>query len=297
MAKEDHLVVAGPCVSEFGWELMEHQAYVRRLAKGAAAVVVCSTAGLEPLYADMRLIYIPHTIKCARDGHKPRQATLSNSAELLRVQAAVQTHCSEAKKRGQRVIRLDVSNSKQKPIPISEQVFIKYGNASNASATFKLVVHARNRNDTGPCGGDNYSLDNWMQLLELLAAAGLISSRAQLASIGTKDAAMALPGTVDMRGLPLQQLMDVLAAAELVIGPSSGPMHLASLCGTPHFVWATDRHQAIIGKGNRERYMSYWNPLKTKAHVVLHPKGQQPSPVALAVAATKFWHDVIGARA
>lgn len=59
-------------------------------------------------------------------------------------------------------------------------------------------------------------------------------------------------------------------------------MHLASLCGTPHFVWATDRHQPVIGRGNRERYTDYWNPLNTPVRVELHKKGQPPDPGRLA---------------
>lgn len=283
-----HVVIAGPCVSEFGWELMEYQAYVRRLVRGAADVVVCSTAGLEPLYADMQPTYIAHTIKCTRDAHKLRQDTLENPEELARVQALLQARCKAAKKRGRRVIRLDDTKGKLQRRAISDQLFVKYGNAASAPVAFKLVVHARDRHDTGPCGGDNYSRDDWMKLLELLAAAGLVSSRAQIASIGTKDAALALPSTVDMRGIPLQQLMDILAAAELVIGPSSGPMHLASLCGTPHFVWATSRHQPVIGRGNLERYMTYWNPLKTPVCVVPHPKGRQPEASVLADACCEF---------
>jgi hypothetical protein len=62
----------------------------------------------------------------------------------------------------------------------------------------------------------------------------------------------------------------ILNSAVLCIGPSSGPMHLASLCGTPHLVW-TDKKRWNLGfvKGtNRDRYERHWNPFNTKAIVV-----------------------------
>jgi len=289
-----HIVIAGPCVSEFGWELMEWQGYVRCLSRGADSVIVCSTAGFEPIYADMNSIYIPHTIQCVRDAHRLHTKTVKNMPELARVQAILNTYCINATKRKQLVIRVDDTIKKLQRRPIGEQVFIKYGDAAKAGTTYPLVIHARNRPEPCQFGGDNYSSDNWELLLNDLIAEGIVSDKAMIAAIGTKIAALAPSGVTDLRDIPIQQLMNILSAATLVIGPSSGPMHLASLCGTPHFVWATNCYQRTIGPGNRERYITRWNPLNTKAHVVLHPKGQQLSPAVLAEAVIKFWHDVTG---
>jgi hypothetical protein len=50
-------------------------------------------------------------------------------------------------------------------------------------------------------------------------------------------------------------------------GHSSGPLHLASLCGTPHLVW-TNRKTYGMGKTSREKYESWWNPLRTPVTVL-----------------------------
>lgn len=277
-----HVVVAGPCVSEFGWELMEWQAYVRRLAQGASRVVVCSTRGHDALYADMSPTYIPHTICCARDAHLLHVNSVKNPTELSRARALLVSQCRSAKKQGRRVIRLDDTVGKLRRRAASAQSFIRFGNAAAAAKTYPLVVHARDRHDAGPRGGDNYDRDRWDELLHLLVVRGVVPHVGQVAAIGSTTAAFAPRGTVDLRGLPMQQLVDTLAAARLVLGPSSGPMHLASLCGTPHFVWATDCHQPVIGRGNYARYVSYWNPFGTPVQVALHEKGSPPAPSALA---------------
>jgi ADP-heptose:LPS heptosyltransferase len=81
--------------------------------------------------------------------------------------------------------------------------------------------------------------------------------------IGTKDEAMAHPegGDLDLRDYPLSDLIQEIRAARLVIGPSSGPMHLASLCGTPHLVWSGNVRDI-------PRYRTLWNPFHV-SHTML----------------------------
>ena len=66
-----------------------------------------------------------------------------------------------------------------------------------------------------------------------------------------------IEGTTDLRGLPLIDLCGVLAKAKLAIGPSSGTLHLASLCGTPHVSWYGRAMTSM------DRYQHYWNPFST----------------------------------
>ena len=57
--------------------------------------------------------------------------------------------------------------------------------------------------------------------------------------------------------------------AKCIIGPSSGPIHLASLCGTTQIVWSGHER-------NKYRYEELWNPHKTKV-IYLGDEGWQPS--------------------
>ena len=63
--------------------------------------------------------------------------------------------------------------------------------------------------------------------------------------------------------ISLKELVGIFSNAKLIAGPSSGPMHLASLCGATHLVWSTEY--------NRVRYERDWNPFKTP--VIFHNEG------------------------
>lgn len=55
----------------------------------------------------------------------------------------------------------------------------------------------------------------------------------------------------------LDDLIAVFALGGMVVGSSSGPLHLAALTRTPHVVWGGERSDV------RARYLDKWNPLKT----------------------------------
>ncbi len=73
--------------------------------------------------------------------------------------------------------------------------------------------------------------------------------------VGSKDAAMSIPhlSVEDMRGIPLIDLIAIFNRAKVVIGPSSGPLALAMLCGAPVVWWSPNTKD-----GPRFKHM--WNP-------------------------------------
>ena len=96
---------------------------------------------------------------------------------------------------------------------------------------------------------DNWSVENWSKLRDLLG-------NKKIACIGTKQESGIIDGTDDLRDIDIQELLNVMRNSTCAFGPSSGPMHLASLCGLPHVVWSIPQ--------NKVRYEENWNPLKTK---------------------------------
>ena len=129
--------------------------------------------------------------------------------------------------------------------PLSEGgLFVKYG---IPRGKFEILIHARNRT--------HRAADNWNGWDELELGASV-------ASIGSKDSSLHIEGTSDMRGISLAELVDYMAGARMIVGPSSGPMHLATLCCCPQVVW-TDR------RGTIERYEKTWNPFSVKAITAL----------------------------
>jgi ADP-heptose:LPS heptosyltransferase len=59
-----------------------------------------------------------------------------------------------------------------------------------------------------------------------------------------------------MNKTSLSALVAILSMADVVIGSSSGTLHLASACGTPHITWGG----VNWGELTRKRYLETWNP-------------------------------------
>lgn len=239
-------LVAGPWLGEFGWEVMSWQGFVRKAAVDYDEVIVCSREGHEALYSDFSSRFIPHQFAGLKDcwsvGNVDVQS-LNNLKNYLRT----------------------LGGDVLKPtglIPTAHQHMIPFGSKERGKRlgyNFDMVIHARK--PIGKRPGHSWPLHLWNQLVEKL-------SKYRIAAIGTE--AFVPEGTVDMRGCGLQDTMDAMAATKLVIGPSSGPMHLASLCRVPHVVWTDNKVYSAIGATNRERYETIWNPLKTPVTVVDH---------------------------
>lgn len=238
---------AGPWVGEFGWELMMWQALVRSQAHKYDEVVVSSRPGNEYLYSDFRTEYIPHDIVGNTDCDFCNGRSYANKAEPWR-------------KKGYQVLtpyrfpwyKGDLST-------YNSQKFIKFGKVDE-EVSYDIVIHAR---DTGKCGTSfrNWSRAKWTKLLSKFPDA-------KVCAIGSKDAAWCPDNIQDYRGVSLETASNILASSKCIVGPSSGPMHLASLCGCTHVV--------LTDKCNRARYTKLWNPHNTKS-IVIDQQGWDPS--------------------
>jgi ADP-heptose:LPS heptosyltransferase len=136
-----------------------------------------------------------------------------------------------------------------------DQEFIKLG--ESGVHRYNLVIHARN---TGKCGTSyrNWDNEHWEEFLDKILAEFPWFS---VACIGTKEGALRIRGINDERDLPLKDLCNLMTNSTVLVGPSSGPIHLGSLCGLPHVTWSPKETMSITP--NKERYEKYWNPLKT----------------------------------
>lgn len=124
--------------------------------------------------------------------------------------------------------------------------FIKFGN--KYSSELRCLIHAR-----GIKRSTEKNYKKWGQLVT-----ELVYEFGQVGCIGTsKD--MLIPGAWDCRGVPLQDLMDLMASSEIVIGGSSGTMHLSCLCGPKVVSWGDNR--TYFNETLEKRYKETWNPL------------------------------------
>ena len=207
--KLDKVLIAGPWVGEFGWELLAWQGYIRSLSRNFdKTIIICarSSKGIYLDFADEFLFFS------------------------------------------------EISFGKYKVKP----EYIRFGRDNDTE--YDILFHIRSRKEIRP--EDNWSIDNWNVLKEKF-------KDKKIACIGTTSSSGWIEGTDDLRNIPLGDLFDIMRNSHAVFGPSSGPMHLSSLCGCPHVVWSYS--------GNKTRYEENWNPLNTRV-LFLDEYGWHPSP-------------------
>jgi len=254
----------GPVTAEFGWELRV-AAMARRAARAFRRCAVCSWRRREALYADFATEFIPHDIACDVSGVQP-MGIAPETAEHLRA----------LKSEWVRGPYLSLSEASGESAVSGEYVVYGQPDAAFAGVT---VCHARTR---AHVPARNWPLQNWTALVAGLRAAGMTD---RVLCIGSPTDALVIPECEDARGLPLHRQMDVLRSAKWAIGPSSGPMHLASLCKCPHVVWCGGgpwERQHVVG-----RYRSTWNPHGTPVHAEPYASWR-PEPGRVLEWATAF---------
>ena len=243
-----------PVIAEFGHELMA-VGYLRYLAPNYKRIVVSTRKSRHALYTDFVKEFMPHPFKCEcnimspKPGHAPPpdQVAAFHMPDAQRVELCQHTSRVPGK-------------------------WVMYGKADK-NYLGVTVIHARSRNHVR---ARNWPVKRWNVLLATLRDEGLIE---RVVCIGSPDAAVLVPGCEDARGLPLAKQMNILRSAEVAIGPSSGPMHLASMCGCPHVVWCGGPAQES-GETSR-RYAAAWNPFGTPASAARYANWR-PAPVRVA---------------
>jgi len=241
-------LIAGPWVGEFGWELFAWQGYIRAMAKKFDKTIIISRKNSKAIYddfADEYVSYDPtggdadsffiHGVdfkNCIKEVFSKNNFVLNKDTSLFiprRIGIPPFTHHTQHMILGNHVIQPE---------------YISFG--EKAEEQYDYIFHIRNRNLRKK---DNWNLENWEKLKHLLGDK-------KIACIGTKKESGHLEGTEDLRDIALGKLFNVLKGAECCFGPSSGPIHLASLCGCPHVVWSL--------ASDKIRYEENWNPLNTR---------------------------------
>jgi hypothetical protein len=249
------ILLAGPWIGEFGWELFCWQGYIRSIAHEYSKVIVASRAGHELLYEDFISEFIPIQVPenalsdswfCRGISPDFADKYIANIKYDIRIPAKSIGFLYYGN--GIPAISKEFLNQK----------FIKY-KSDTLDKHFDILVHPRNKN----LGNErNWGKNEWQNLVNLL------SKRFTVAVIGNHEA-FQLDNAKDYRKLSIRDTVSLMNRCKLVVGQSSGPMHLASLSGTPHLVWSSEH--------NRNRYFKYWNPFQTPVYFYSE-MGWNPTP-------------------
>jgi len=244
-------ILSLPWVGEFGWELFGWQGYLRNLhsqyPKGTKMTVI-TRPGRGYLYDDFS--EVEYFCPPANDGVANGPYFIGFDTNKL-YKEIIEKY---------KLLGYDTFIT---PSDLSNQIhsmkFITFG--EKKTHTYDIIVHARNR--LSHRQKDNWSSDQWQKLVEMILTYGC-----SIACIGHPDEALSFEGCDDLRGQSLKSSSDIVANSDMIVGPSSGPMHFATLCKCPQVVWSDN-------PAMRKRYKQNWNPHKTN---VVFINGNNPSP-------------------
>jgi hypothetical protein len=241
---KDKTLLAGPWIGEFGWELFCWQGYIRSIAHEYGKVIVASRAGHELLYEDFANEFVPVQV--------PENAS-SNSWWCDGLPESFTRDIASKIKHDIRIPAKYIgflyydNGTIQVSDEYLNQKFIKY-HSDSLNKTFDILIHPRNKS----LGNErNWNKNSWQNLVDLL------SKKFTVAVIGNHEA-FQLNNAEDYRKLSIRDTVSLMNRCKLVVGQSSGPLHLASLSGASHLIWSTEH--------NRNRYTKYWNPFGIPAY-------------------------------
>ena len=237
-------LICGAWTGEFGWELMSWQGYLRRQAKGYDEVVVAAPKGHEALYADFCTSYLPHCVS----GDKNCWWVNAKGPEL----ELLERHLASME---------GVRLKPERKYELDEQDFVRFGKPGLVPPDYRFDVIMHVRAMAGRSADRSWAPGHANEVASRLLRAGY-----KVAASGT--AARCPDGVTDIRGMALDVEVNILSAARLMIGPCSGPIHLAALCGLPALVWTDKRYWSMLGGTNRQRLERLWNPLNTPVHIL-----------------------------
>lgn len=254
-------------VGEFGHELFAWQGYLRKLSRQYDKTVVAGRFLNKYLYSDFCSDYLPFDPNGTEtDGHRLHDLT-------------EQFHGFDGVE-GDIVKAVGHYNSE-------DQEFIRFGKVTK-NLDYDIVVHARSTNKCNT-GYRNWNRENWLQLFARFPGCKVaVIGRGASAHFFFEEEDLfkniAIKNYLD---IPLEKLANIFASSKVCAGPSSGPMHFASLCGCPHVVWSAKKKETVTIMENRDRYESVWNPFQTPVTVLDH-EGWQPSVHVVAKAIEKY---------
>lgn len=234
---------AGIFVGEFGYELFAWSGYLRTLSKSYDKTVIFCNKGHELLYSDFAECVSFNVKTYGQNG----PTCIKHSPFLVPREYKDYHHIAS-----RNLHHLVVARRPVKP---------QYVKLSSSAGSNAILLHIRQK-----CSDRDWSEDNWRALLKHLDY-----DKFSFHFVGSNSQSLAYSGypIIDSRGLSLVELAKLMGQSKTIIGPSSGIMHFASLCGLHQTVWSSSV--------NRKRYIQDWNPFNSPV-LFLDEFGFNPPP-------------------
>lgn len=262
-----NILYAGPWVGEFGWELCWWNPLVRHCSQLHSRTIVAAPSSSRHLY-EFADDFIPLETDGGQGFHMGK---LVGNPPV--VQADHHLEPSDVFHRDRRGMPWAKQRSARKAMPKKWHLLAPSGEVkiiADVLCAFRPIKQGETEEVP-----KHYPFELCERLVEAILSKGL-----SVACYGGTDNYF-VPGTIDLRGVPLEKQCAALAAAKCAVGPSSGTIHLASLCGCPHVTWYTPRTHPDL----HLRYESRWNHFGTAVVFLRQP---MPSPEDITKAIDKL---------
>ncbi|MDO8610682.1 MAG: hypothetical protein Q7R95_09120 [bacterium] len=229
----DNILFAGPFVGEFGMELFTWQPHIRKMAENFDKTIISSRPVYKYLYedfCDQFVSYDPQSYdadgyECINESDIPMLHEQFNPSKLIRV--------------------LNLKDYSRE-INGTEKKFFSYGSKIDNAPDICLCI--RNFKN-----GANTKLQrNWELSSASIIANELINFGIKTACVGMSVNAAYVEGTQNYLDYDLRIIANVLRSSKLIVGPSGGLIHFATLCMCPQLVWGESHLE--------KRYRQEWNP-------------------------------------
>jgi ADP-heptose:LPS heptosyltransferase len=244
---------------EFGWHL-QFVARARYKAQEYEHVIVHCEEPFRYLYEDFAHEIITYPVK-----HGLRDRWFYNKTEPKYSNDVAGIHAMLKAKYGTiKLFHPNESRCRRK-----EAKWFKYGQESIVPK-HSILIHARNLSKTRYYDkrlgiNRNWPGEKWTEFVSQMGGKGLtfVGSETGSRYFGLSDE------MADMRDMPLKSLCGLMTNSKVIVGESSGPLHLAALCGCSVVVWTHRKREVSLGgHTNRDRYERIWNPLNTPVTVL-----------------------------
>lgn len=255
---------AGPFMGEFGYELMQWQAFVRARRAAYQEIHVLTYPGRDYLYEGCKVHYHDTDLKNA--GYWYGRL---GPVEMQRMAYAKATEIG--------LKDYDIFNPSQLCTTYHKRIFWRQDfqlleEPPLDGRVRDVAFHFRAMEKAGPDRSKNYNQKRAEELVGLCQQQGL-----SVICIGHPDYAICPPGCEDLRRVDLRESVAATCSARLVAGENSGAMHLANLCGRPTLLWAEDQW--------RIDFSLRWNPFRVPIYIAANDTCQ-PEPTRVAQAIT-----------
>ncbi len=241
-----------PWVGEFGWELCWWNPMVRYYSMQYSHTTVAAPESSKYLY-EFADTFIP----LQTQGFSYWEGKLEGNPPVVDSDFVLEPEKEFARYKGEP----DYVSTKRLWRPLSPKNPIYKADILCAFRPPKYI-------DSNKVQGKEYPIAECQKLVDML-----ISQSLSVACFGGVDN-YCPNGAIDLRGKLLSEQCSAIAGAKCVVGPSSGPIHLASLCKCPHVTWIASTHNTL-----ENRYTKLWNPFYTPVRFVCHSRLPSPNEV------------------